>query len=191
MLSNLNEVTQLLRKITEIISRETYSTSYEKKIWTNVVPKLLGRLCRALEEKDLLQIALYSKLIVEYLAQIKYLRDRYNNDDEKFFSDLRKRTRRGQSFSIRMITDAKNVPGPIKRKILNVYLYFAQFVHPSENLTSYLVASSGNLPVDLICYLSRLLDVILYLYMLMYGIRDSLCDLCVRGSFEMCSKRCR
>ncbi len=73
--------------------------------------------------------ACYVKLALEALYQALYLSR--TSDPEAV---LRRRTRSAHSFTARMITDAPDTPGPIKRKVLRAYLALCELVHPTPRL---------------------------------------------------------
>ena len=190
-MSNIDKVLSLLKKLQEALTGRAYSTSYESKVWRQVIPTLISKLCKAITERDIIQVALLLKLLIEYFSQVKYFIDRFSHDDDKFMLDLRRRSRRGQSFSIRMITESKNVPGPVKKKLVNLYLEVSKFVHPSEELTVALTSERReDLFWEIISSVDSIVDLLLYLYMSVYGVSESVCKLCLEYSLERCLKRC-
>ncbi len=168
-------------------------TNYENRVWRKVIPRLVDKMRKAILENDIIVIAVTAKLIIEYISQIKYLIDKFGHNEDKFQLDIKRRTRKGQSFSIRMITDAKGIPGPIKKYILSVYLHFAKYVHPSEDLT-FILTSDRDVQMyvqKILQEIHKLLDVTLYIYIAMYGASADLCALCYDISLEKCLKKCK
>ncbi len=151
-----------------------------------VIRRLLELLDRGL---DLISCCAYLKLILETVILLRYLREKYGNNAEAAFRELQSRSRRGQSFSIRMVTDSKHIAGRVKKEILNTYLDVCQFVHPSSTLVNALLKDQED--YDIVQELvRRVSDYVLYLLLLTFGKNEHICEVCSEYGLQRCSKYC-
>ncbi len=127
------------------------------------------------------------KLCIEIIFQLKYFKDRFSEKSiEDFIRDLHKRSRRGSSFSIRMLTDSRDIPGKFKKDFLRTYLKICEYVHPSYSM---FFSNIDKRIIDDV--LLDFLDTMLYVLLTCYGRRDDICEICLSYSLYHCSRKCR
>ena len=160
-----------------------------------ILLKLLQKLIKNLIEnitkgQDIVSCCAYLKLTLETTILLKYLREKYRDNQEGALRELQIRSRKGQSFSIRMLTDSKHIVGRIKKEILNTYLDVCRFVHPSSDLINVLLKYQNNFDSILQDLVIRVSDYVLYLLLLTFGKNENICRVCLSYNLQRCSKYC-
>ncbi len=184
----MSSVEDLVRDVRRVLERfqANLKTSYERSV-INLIVRLLecsyrcSRCCR-----DIPSIS-YSllKLSLELIFQLRYFLEKYGTEKiEYFLKDLSRRSKRGSSFSIRMITDSRNIAGRVKREILNTYLQICEYVHPSLKLLMNPDIS------EYAKHMHKVVDIVMYTILMSYGTVNEICELCRRYSLERCEKYC-
>ncbi|NPA70342.1 MAG: hypothetical protein GXO26_05975 [Crenarchaeota archaeon] len=164
-------------------------SEYEKKaliILKNLLT-LFEKCYKCVDKFSTIILFFLMKLCLEIAFQLKYFKDKFSNKSvEEFIKDLYRRSRRGSSFSIRMLTDSKDIPGKFKKDFLKIYLKICEYVHPSYSIIF------SNIDKNIVEELFRdFLDTLLYILLACYGRRDDLCNICLEYSLYHCSRRCK
>ncbi len=184
MLTIISNVINILEQILENTEIE-----YEKRIISMLI-EILRSVLKCYNCENSLRINIVSflfKFSMELIFQLKYFKDKLSKKTvEEIMKELSRRSRRGASFSIRMLTDARDIPGKYKKDFLRIYLRICNNVHPSY---SALLSKSGEDDIKMLFI--DFLDVLLYMLILCYGRREDICEICRSLSLYHCSRRCR
>ncbi|NPB00133.1 MAG: hypothetical protein GXO10_02045 [Crenarchaeota archaeon] len=181
----------LIREVLKVLDELSRSveTEYEKKILL-IIKNILESYEKCYNCNNKISITILSfllKLCLEIAFQLKYFKDKFSNRPvEDFIRELYKRSKKGSSFSIRMLTDSKNIPGKFKKDFLKTYLKICEYVHPSYNL---IFSNIDRSIIDNI--FQRFVDILLYILLLCYGPRDDICRICLSNDLYYCSRRCK
>ena len=147
-----------------------HNTIYESLIWIRLIPSLLEKLAKDINEKRNIDIALDLKLIIESAVQATYLLLRHKFNEMNIRRELSRRTKTASIFTAKMITELPNTPGPIKKHILNIYLRISEYTHPSQKImekTSVIIATN-NLDPDIRELIKETIDLTIYLFLRLY-----------------------
>jgi len=70
----------IMSSIVEVFKSGRYSTEYEGKVWSKLIPELIARLCKYASEHDVVTVCVYLKLLLEFpLSSILISLPCYNN----------------------------------------------------------------------------------------------------------------
>ncbi len=180
---------ELLAHFLNFIKRINPRSNYEHTV-LKFLEKILSRLYEEFNNLNIIEKHLYLKLIMETIIQLKYFVEKYGTNDERIDRELHLRSRKGQSFSIRMLVNSKHLAGRIKREILETYLDICSFVHPSHVLISSIVRESKEYEKILKYNISRTIDYCSYILMLIFGKDSEMCKICIDNNLPRCSKYC-
>ena len=183
MITTVDRVITILQEISNKVS-----TRYEKMALIRMSSLLtsLKKCYYCNNESSSNIIAFLLKLCLEIMFQLKYFKDKYDKDlEDNFIRELSKRSRKGSSFSIRMLTESKGIPGKYKKDFLKIYLKICSYVHPSYE---FLLSEQQKINVDNL--LLEFLDVLLYVLLTCYGPEGRTCDICREHGLKHCLRKC-
>lgn len=178
----------LIERLLNIINNFQFQDTYSYKVWKEILPKFLKKILNfQLIDYELI---FYLRFIFETVIQFFYMKQKYNLNSEMIWKDLKIRENKGSSFSIRMITDMRDTPGIIKKEFLKHYLQLAEFLHPSYKVIQCVdlnKCTDMNMIEQLIL---KTIDLILYIYLRVYGVDQKICSLCHEYDLKRCLKFC-
>ncbi len=161
-------------KCLELMNRDLkYITHYEELIWCKLVPMLLKKLVKDIDERIVANIAFDLKMLIESVVQATYLLLKHKFNEVSIRSELSRRTKTAATFTAKMITELPNTPGPIKRQILNMYLKVSEYTHPTLKLLerAHLLLntqSREDIEKEVIEITKGVIDIVMYLYLRLY-----------------------
>jgi len=147
-----------------------HNTIYESLIWGRLIPFLLEKLAKDVNEKRNIDIAFDLKLIIESAIQATYLLLKHKFNEANIRRELSRRTKTASIFTAKMITELPNTPGPIKKQILNIYLRISEYTHPTQKIMEKIstIATTNSLDPDVRELIKETIDLTMYLFLRLY-----------------------
>ena len=171
----LSQLIYALEKIVKSIFNEDVKEKFEYLIWNKVITSLLRNsllyllLCNYIAVISSLKLALETSLVFLYVKE-KIMKEK---DHEEIIEFIRKRSRGGKVFTLKMVKQIPGIPGPYRTRIVNVYVKLSYLHHPTHKVFSnveYLIPQySSNIFDKCINLLIATYDIILYILLKYFG----------------------
>ncbi len=188
----------LIMQLRECLLKCPLEGDYARKAWRIHVVNQLDALVKEALHCHILGAYRCLKFILEIAFQSVYLKEKYGDrlDSDEAFRDLQRRSKKAMSFSVRMITDMKGLPGPYKRKFLRAYLRLGEYTHPSFNVLQDESVSEFKETKDERCLervradIAETLDILIYVFARYWnrGCLMPLLKTCESLGMELCLK---
>ena len=188
------EIEEIVNTLIEILCNREYNTHYEYLMWCLHTTHQLRYAIKELSINHVLGFIRCLRYVFEVAIQVMFMKQKFNNNEDRIIKELKRREKLGTSFTLKMITNVREMAGTVKKELIRQYIRLTSYVHPTYTLYTHrnIINKLDNDDVKIVEELFyKTIDSVLYIYMRLYNVCEKLCELCIKHSLSRCSKYCK